>query len=438
MVDLEGPLPDLRVEGDVTQVWVVGRRAGVPQLIVEVDLSEGPEAVAEQLRPMAESVGALGLLPGGVDESALPRISVVVPSIIARTDELRTCLDGFGSLEYHDFEIILVDNRRELPADDPLPGLLAGREGVRSVRALRPGISAARNAGIAAATGEIVVFTDDDVHVDRRWLRALGERFVRQPELEAVTGLILPAELETPAQIFFERYYGGFSGERTFAPLTLTATRRPLGRSRVVVRDVTGHEVRTFAIYGVGAYGAGANMAFRRSTLQRLGGFDLALGTGTQARGGEDLATLIDVLWDGGSIGYEPAAVVHHKHRREYDELVHQLRGNGLGFTAMLTSLVLHDPRHLLALGGQLPLALRRMGSQTLARLSGRRAGAEEAAGGPDLYPKELVLRELQGMPLGPSAYVRSRRSATRWSAEHPEVAEAERSSALGAAGTRR
>ena len=91
------------------------------------------------------------------------------------------------------------------------------------VRERRPGISAARNAGVAAATGEIIAFTDDDVRVDPLWLRAIGERFASDSAIEAVTGLILPAELETPAQVWFERYYGGFSGERTFAPLTLKA-----------------------------------------------------------------------------------------------------------------------------------------------------------------------------------------------------------------------
>jgi GT2 family glycosyltransferase len=343
---------------------------------------------------------------------------VVVPSVIARTDELARCLGGFDRLDYPDFEVLLVDNRRQLPTPDPLPDLLREHASVRPVRAARPGISAARNAGLAAATGEVVVFTDDDVHVDHRWLRAVGERFVRQPELEAVTGLILPAELETPAQVFFERYYGGFSGERTFAPLTLAAEPGLCGRSRVTVRDAAGNPVRSFALYGVGAYGAGANMAFRRETLRRLGGFDLALGTGTPARGGEDLALLVDLLWRGGRIGYEPAAVVHHQHRREYAELVHQLRGNGLGFTAMLASVVSRDPRHLLALGAQLPLAARRMAAQSVARLQGRRAGAaDQAVPTAPLYPAELVRYELGGMPRGPWAYLRSRRAARGWTA---------------------
>jgi hypothetical protein len=263
-----------------------------------------------------------------------------------------------------------------------------------------------------------VVFTDDDVRVDPGWLRAVGERFVRQPELEAVTGLILPAELETPAQIFFERYYGGFSGERAFAPLTLAAEPGLLGRSRVTVRDAAGEPVRKVALYGVGAYGAGANMAFRRATLRRLGGFDLALGTGTPARGGEDLAILVDLLWRGGRVGYEPAAVVHHQHRREYAELVHQLRGNGLGFTAMLASVVSRDPRHLLALGVQLPLAAGRLVAQSVRRLRGRRAGAAgPALAAAPLYPSELVRHEIAGMPRGPWAYICSRRAVRDWTA---------------------
>ena len=47
---------------------------------------------------------------------------------------------------------------------------------------------------------------------------------------------------------------------------------------------------------------------------------------------------MISVLWNSGTVGYEPASVVHHRHRREIAELNHQLQGDGVGFTAMLTS----------------------------------------------------------------------------------------------------
>jgi hypothetical protein len=76
---------------------------------------------------------------------------------------------------------------------------------------------------VADAKGDVVAFTDDHVYADRRWLRALGARFALDPALGAVTGLILPAELESPAQVWFERYYGGFGGERSFRAVTLEA-----------------------------------------------------------------------------------------------------------------------------------------------------------------------------------------------------------------------
>jgi hypothetical protein len=87
-----------------------------------------------------------------------------------------------------------------------------------------------------------------------------------------------------------------------------------------------------------------------------------------------------------------------------------------VGFTAMLTSLIMADPRHLVALAAQLPLAVRRMVAQSVNRLRGRKASAS-SADPPDvpLYPRALVLNELRGLPWGPLAYLRSRRAAQAW-----------------------
>lgn len=397
------------------RAWVVGCRSGVPVGITEVDLRvpDGWEGALAELgaqapRPPYE-------VPADAD---LPSVSVVVPTIAQRTEDLERCLASLGRASYPHVEIVLVDNRTSVPETDLLPAMLARFPDVRLVAERRPGISAARNAGLAAATGDVVVFTDDDVRVQPEWLHAIGARFAREPELTAVTGLVLPAELATPSQLHYERFYGGFGGVRTFEPLTL----RPAAtRGRIEVVDESGAVRRSFAVYGVGAYGAGANMAFRRSWLLDGHDFDLALGAGTKARGGEDLAALVGVIWSGGRIGYEPSAVVLHRHRQSPEDLRRQLVGNGLGFTASLASLVAADPRHLLALASQVPVAAVRLASEARRRLRDRPVEAADAAaplavGEPgDDYPRSLVLLELGGMPRGPWAYLRSRLATRHW-----------------------
>jgi hypothetical protein len=347
-----------------------------------------------------------------VSDGALPKISVVVPTIVSRVEELGRCIDAIGALDYPDFEVVLVDNRTAMPSADPLPGLAQDRPWLRTVRESRPGISAARNAGVAQASGEIIAFTDDDVQVDSHWLRAIGTRFASSPKIEAVTGLILPAELETPAQIWFERYFGGFGSQRTYAPVTLEADPRGpqfLRGSRVLVRGASGAELRRFSIYGIGAYGAGANMAFRKSVLERIGGFDCTLGVGTPAPGGEDLVALIDILWSGGQVGYEPAAFVRHRHRRGYDELLKQIDGYAMGYTAMLLALVNRNARHIPSIAYQVPVALRWKVVQAVERLQGKESGVTKLESTTRLYPSSLYKREAKAYLRGPMAYHRSR-----------------------------
>jgi hypothetical protein len=150
-------------------------------------------------------------------------------------------------------------------------------------------------------------------------------------------------------------------------------------------------------------------MAFKKSSLERIGRFDLALGTGTPARGGEDLAAMITLLWTGGVVGYEPTAFVHHRHRKEYAELLAQMDGNGLGFTAMLTSLIVHDPRHLLVFGAKLPLAVGQRLGIIHARGPASQKSATAAVGSGPRFPAALAAHEFRAYFQGPSAYAKSR-----------------------------
>ena len=149
---------------------------------------------------------------------------------------------------------------------------------------------------MSVATGEIIAFTDDDVVAHPGWLSALGSRFARQPHVSAVTGLVVPLELETRAQMLFEQ--SGSGPDRGYAPLTFERA----GRFRVRRRDERSGQEQVRSLYLTGEFGLGANMAFRTAVLQASGGFDEALGPAPDP-GGEDLAMFMELLTAGHRLG---------------------------------------------------------------------------------------------------------------------------------------
>jgi GT2 family glycosyltransferase len=400
VIDVAGPLADIdcgRAEQPpYTAAWILVCKAGRPLGSIEIPLREPVIAAAELEREVSRQLGDDWHRDGPVAHQPPPlplsRASVVVPTNFARPAELRRCLKTLAELDHPDYEVIVVDNR---PAHAPAAEL----EGVRLVREPRPGISAARNRGAAVATGEIVAFTDDDVQVHPGWLSALGGRFARQPHVSAVSGLVVPLELETQAQILFEQSGSGL--DRSYAPLTFERA----GRFRVRRRDQRAGRDEIRSLYLTGEFGFGANMAFRTAVLQASGGFDEALGVGTPTRGGEDLAMFVELLTSGHQLGYEPSAIIEHQHRATMGDLDRQIYGYGLGFTAMLTAVALRDPAHLLGLAAIVPAWLKSLRVESSAKSVNRA----------DDYPPALARAELRGMAAGPAAYLRARRASPPW-----------------------
>jgi GT2 family glycosyltransferase len=398
VIDVSEPLTDLdcRRDGESPYVaaWILVCRAGRPLGSIQLAL-DGTRISAQRLeQEISERVVDVSTREPHAPSAALPRASVVIPTAMSRLEQLRRCVRSLTELDYPDYEVIVVDNRPAGAAPVQLPG-------VRVIRETRPGISAARNRGLAEATGDVVAFTDDDVEVDRRWLRALGERFTESHELAAVTGLVVPAELETPAQIFFEQSGSGL--DRGYAALTFERA----GRFQIKRRNLDDGTELVHSLYEMGELGLGSNMAFRTDALRDAGGFDEALGTGTPTRGGEDLAILVALLDAGRRLAYEPAAIVHHTHRASIEDLERQIYGYGLGFTAMLTAVALRRPRHFVGLAAVVPTWLRSLRDPDSAKRANRT----------DDFPSELGGTELRGMLAGPVAYLRARMMQRRWAA---------------------
>ncbi|MFF0486878.1 glycosyltransferase [Streptomyces sp. NPDC004435] len=323
-----------------------------------------------------------------------PRVSAIVATR-ERAGSLARALDSLLAQDHPDHEVIVVDNApRTSATHDLVTGRYADR--VRYVREDRPGLAAAHNAGVAAAEGEILAFTDDDVIADPRWLSALAAPFASDPGLGCVTGLILPARLTTPAQILLESH-GGFA--KGFAPRLYDPARPPADEPLFP--------------FTAGSFGSGANMAFRASALRRAGGFDPATGTGTPAKGGDDLYAFVAVLAAGHRLRYTPDALVWHHHRETWQDLRNQAYGYGAGLTAYLTATLVRRPALLPALLARVPRGLAHARTMTAERGGSQGGDGIPGEHGTHHHPWPAALSRLErrGMLYGPVGYLKARLS---------------------------
>ena len=270
---------------------------------------EAEQATEVILNRYAGTANTLARLGPSTDNDAPPVTVSIIVCTRDRPNYLKTCLERLTSLDPAPAELIVIDNA---PTSDSTQRLCE-EFGVRRLVEPRPGLDNARNLGWREATSDVVAYVDDDAVADRAFANVLARAF--RPEIAAVTGLVLPLEVETRAQLHFEVVHGGMGKGFRRATFRRETISEPLEAFR---------------------YGVGTNMAFRREILAQIGGFDPRLDVGTSTRGGGDLDALYRVVAAGHILRYEPDVMVRHLHRAERRGLVRQFHDYGTSFSAFL------------------------------------------------------------------------------------------------------
>jgi glycosyltransferase involved in cell wall biosynthesis len=216
-----------------------------------------------------------------------PSVSVVI-ACFNGSRTLKTCLESLEHLNYPDYEVILVDDG----SIDATPEIVKLFPRVRYFRhAKNEGLSVARNTGLQLARGEIVAFTDADCRADEDWLYYLVGDLLRGP-FAGVGGpnLLPPEDSHVAAAVMVS----------------------PGGPAHVMLTDREAEHI------------PGCNMAFYRSALAAIGGFDPLF-----RKAGDD----VDVCWRlqqcGYKIGFSPAGFVWHYRRSTVGEYLRQQHGYG-------------------------------------------------------------------------------------------------------------
>ena len=305
-------------------------QGGLPAAI-ESSLAGAPLERFRSLRARREDPAAPGegADQPGRDAAAVepdhPFATVVVPTR-NRPGDLDNCLSSLARQRYRGFEVIVVDSAGAPGVAQGVVDRWSGRIETRIIREENPGLSLARNRGLAMARGEFVAFLDDDCRADAGWLGAIASA-LGLTGCGAVTGPMLPAELGTRAQRLFLRYT--YMDRRGFDRVVF-GPRGEAGHDGIVRLPSKVWPVDSWRI------GGGGNMALRRVLIPRVGGFDESLGAGTPAHGGEDLMILHKLVDADQSVCFEPRAVVWHRHWREMGQLRGLLFRHGAGHTAYL------------------------------------------------------------------------------------------------------
>lgn len=216
-------------------------------------------------------------------------VTVVIPTV--RPTTLRASVESIQRQTHADLEIIVVAQGSDPALRSVTEELAASDPRIRIVWLEHGNLSAARNAGVAAGTGDIVAVTDDDCEADSRWVELMVEIFRQRPEVGFIGGeLVAP-----PAR-----------------PFTISTCPSAQVKEIFYKPSESGWEAPH------GFYVIGANLSMRRSVFEQVGPFDPSLGAGTRYGSCEDVDYVLRCELADVGILSSPRLVIRHTYGRRY------------------------------------------------------------------------------------------------------------------------
>jgi GT2 family glycosyltransferase len=220
--------------------------------------------------------------------------TVIVPTY-RRPQDLTRCLQALTQQSRLPTEVIVVVRDQDSDTWNLLETLKALPLPLKTVTVSIPGVIAAMNAGVAAASGDFIAFTDDDAAPHPDWLQRIEAYFLADDRVGGVGG-----------RDAIQRSEPWFHGERDI-----------VGRLQWYGRLIGEHHRGSGTAREVDVL-KGVNMSFRRSAFNQLQFDQRLLGTGAQVH--FEVAFCLSLKRQGWKLIYDPAIVVDHYIAQRFDE----------------------------------------------------------------------------------------------------------------------
>jgi glycosyltransferase involved in cell wall biosynthesis len=226
-----------------------------------------------------------------------------------RLEQALKSLQKMASPVGSSWELIIVDNNSNDNTERVVQKFMNDSSvDVKYIIEKRQGVSHARNTGVRQASGDIIVFTDDDCIVDRYWIASILNEFKSDASIAGFGGRVeLYNHIDRPVSIRVHKEKTVFSSTDKLFNLII-----------------------------------GCNMGFVRSVFDEIGMFDANFGAGSRFASAEDSDFLYRVYKKGFKIIYSPDVLVYHNHGRGNDAQIELLyRGYALGHGAFYCKYIL-------------------------------------------------------------------------------------------------